>query len=427
MRNESFNRMSAPPPSPPGARGTGAPAIGGIPVAIVNQRPAHAPPLPGVPLLRLGFRPFYLGAAAFGAVGMLLWFFIFTGRLALNTGLAPQLWHAHEMLFGFVAAVVIGFLLTAGQAWTQLPTPRGAALGGLALLWLLARVAAVGAPYPVFAALDVALLPLVAGVFISLLVRSRNKRNAAVGAVLALLALANIAFHLAASGLLAIDPLRPLHAGIALIVVLESIIGGRVVPSFTMNATPGLVLQERRRRDLCAIVLSAAGLALWACGQTGAVSALLLGAAALLQTWRVLSWKPWVTFDRPILWVLHLAYAWIPLGLGLLAAAQAGWLPATPAVHALTVGSMGGLIIGMVTRTARGHTGRPLKASMPEVASYALVLGAAAVRVAAPLLWPAATGTALVVAGSMWASAFILYAVQFAPWLLATRLDGRDG
>jgi len=157
------------------------------------------------------------------------------------------------------------------------------------------------------------------------------------------------------------------------------------------------------------------------------LSAVVLAAAALLQAWRALSWKPWVSFDRPILWILHLSYAWIPLGLALLAVAQAGLVAPSPAVHALTVGSMGGLIIGMVTRTARGHTGRPLKASGLEVAAYGLVLAAAAVRVGVPLLWPAMTYPALVAAGSMWAAAFGLYLVRFTPWLLATRLDGRDG
>jgi uncharacterized protein involved in response to NO len=406
------------------------PTIGAarIPVAVVMDRAAQpsAPP-PGLPLLRLGFRPFYLGGTAFAVLAMLAWYFVFTGRLALASGIAPLWWHAHEMLFGFVVAVVIGFLLTAGKAWTNLPTPRGWKLGALALLWLAARGAALWAPYPVFFALDVALLPLVAALFIDILVRSRNKRNAAIGAVLALLALANLLFHLAAIGVVQLDPLRPLHAGIALIVVLESIIGGRVVPAFTLNATPGLVLREARRRDLCAILLSALGLALWACAALPRLSAVVLALAALLQGWRVLSWKPWVTFTRPILWILHLAYAWIPLGLALLAAAQAGWLPESPALHALTVGSMGALIIGMVTRTARGHTGRPLKASPIEVAAYALVLGAALVRVATPLLLPALYMPGLIVAGSMWALGFALYLGRFAPWLVTTRLDGRDG
>ncbi len=402
-------------------------SLAGIPVVIAAGRPAQAPPPPGLPLLRLGFRPFYLGGAAFGVIAMLLWFGIFTGRLSTRPGLAPTLWHAHEMLFGFVVAVVIGFLLTAGKAWTNLPTPRGPMLGCFAGHWLLARVAALWAPYPVFCLIDATLLPMVSVLFIGLLVRSGNKRNAAIGGVLAQLSLANIAFHLAAAGVLPIDPVKPLHAGIGLIIVLESIVGGRVVPSFTVNATPGLELRESRRRDLWAIGLTALGLASWVFGAPQGLSAAVLAAAALLQAWRALSWKPWVSFDRPILWILHLSYAWIPLGLALLAAAQAGLVAPSPAVHALTVGSMGGLIIGMVTRTARGHTGRPLKASGLEVAAYALVLAAAGVRVGVPLLWPAITYPALVAAGSLWAAAFGLYLVRFTPWLLATRLDGRDG
>lgn len=399
-----------------------------IPVKVVMAQPTQAPPPPpGWPLWRLGFRPFYLLGAAWATLAMVLWLFVFTGRLPLPQPLAPVWWHAHEMLFGFVVAIVIGFLLTAGKAWTNLPTPRGPALAALAALWLLARIAALCAPYPVFFALDATLLPVVAAHFVSLLVRSKNQRNAIVGAVLVLLAAANFVFHLAASGVLALDPLRPLYAGIALVVLLESIIGGRIIPSFTMNATPGLKLTESRRRDLLALVLTGLGLTLWVLGAPEPLNIVVLLAATVLNIWRAASWRPAGTLGRPILWILHLAYAWIPLGLALLAAAQAGLIPASPAIHALTVGSMGGLIIGMITRTARGHTSRPLNVERDETAAYALVLGAAAVRVLVPLALPTWTNTAYLVAGAMWALAFALYLVRYTPWLTTTRLDGRDG
>jgi uncharacterized protein involved in response to NO len=138
-------------------------------------------------------------------------------------------------------------------------------------------------------------------------------------------------------------------------------------------------------------------------------------------------WQPAVTFKRPILLILHGAYAWIPLGLALLALAQVGVVPVSVAVHALAVGATGALIIGMITRTARGHTGRPLVASTAEVAAYALVLGAAVVRVLLPLAVPSLYTAALVVAAAAWSVAFLIYLWRFAPWLMSSRLDGKDG
>ncbi|MDP1686319.1 NnrS family protein, partial [Hydrogenophaga sp.] len=207
--------------------------------------PVHAPSPPGWPLLRLGFRPFYLGAAAYGMLAVPLWIAFMLGKVSLNLTLSPVLWHAHEMLFGFAVAVIVGFLLTAGKVWTGLDTPRGVALAALAGLWLAARVAAVFAPYGVYAVLDLLLLPLVAGIFITLLLRAGGGRNLPLGAILLLLALANAAFHGAVSGLIDIEPVRALHAGLALIVMIECVIAGRVIPAFTMSATPGLKLQVR--------------------------------------------------------------------------------------------------------------------------------------------------------------------------------------
>lgn len=287
----------------------------------IQQRSATQA-LSGLPFLRLGFRPFYFGAALFAVLVMVSWYGVFLGQLVPASGLAPVLWHAHEMLFGFAVAVIVGFLLTAGKAWTGLPTPRGASLGALFALWAAARIAALAAPYPVFFVLDVALLPLVSALFITVLLRAGNTRNLKIGAVLALLAVANLVFHLAASGAVALDPVRALYAALALVIVLETIMGGRVIPSFTMNVTPGLKLPEAPRRDAVAIVLTALGLACWTFDGPLMVTAGLLAVAAVLHVVRWLSWMPWVTLTRPILWILHLSYAWIPIGLALLAAAQ---------------------------------------------------------------------------------------------------------
>lgn len=388
-------------------------------------------PPPGWPLLRLGFRPFYVGAAAFGLLAIPMWVAIFLGQWQPTMALPPLLWHAHEMLFGFAVAVILGFLLTAVKAWTGLATPRGASLGALALLWLAARVAAVTGPYALYAVLDLALLPLVATVLTALLLRARNRRNLPLAVMLMLLALANGAFHLAVTGALDISALSPLYAALSLIVMIECVIAGRVVPAFTMSATPGLKLNVRSSIERAALALTAMALLLWIVAPAAAVwstvSGLALTLAAVAHVLRLLQWRPMVTRLRPILWILHLAYAWIPLGLALLAAAQFGWVAVSAGVHALAIGATAGLIIGMLTRTARGHTGRPLQVSRPEIAAYGLVMVAAAVRVFLPLAAPQWLPLALVIAAAAWSTAFAIYLFVYAPWLLKTRLDGKDG
>lgn len=392
--------------------------------------PAGTPVLPaprGWPLLRLGFRPFYLGAAAFAVLAVPLWLALLLGRVSMTLSLPPLLWHAHEMLFGFAVAVIVGFLLTAGRAWTGLATPRGAALGALAMLWLAARVAAIAAPPAVYAALDLALLPLMAGVLLRVLLRAGNRRNLPLVALLLLLALANLAFHAAVLGLLPLSPLRALHVALGLIVMIECVIAGRVVPAFTASATPGLCIAAHPRREQATLALTALGLLAWVAGAPAWLAAPLLALAALAHGLRQAAWHPGATLRRPILWILHLAYAWLAIGLALLALAQPGWIAASAGVHALAIGATGGLVIGMVTRTARGHTGRPLQASRAEVAAYALVMAAAVLRVLLPLLAPTWLLQALLAAALAWSAAFALYLLRFTPWLLATRLDGKDG
>lgn len=356
-----------------------------------------------------------------------LWATILLGRASLNLTLDPVLWHAHEMLFGFAVAVIVGFLLTAGKAWTGLDTSRGIVLGALAGLWLVARLAAVFAPYEVYAVLDLLLLPLVAGIFIAVLVRAGGGRNLPLGAILLQLTLANAAFHGAVSGLIDIEPVRALHAGLALIVMIECVIAGRVIPAFTQSALPGVRLNVPPWLERATLGTTAIALALWALAPANMFSGAALGAAALLHVLRLLRWKPLRTRACPILWVLHLAYAWLPIGLALLALSQLGVVGASSGIHALAVGATGGLIIGMITRTARGHTGRPLQASKLEVAAYVLVACAAVSRVLLPLLVPQHLVVWLVVAAAAWGMAFDLYLMLFSPWLVTTLLDGKDG
>ena len=394
----------------------------------IHTSAAGQPALPaGWPVLRLGFRPFYLGAAVFAGLAVPLWLALFLGWVSLDLGVAPLLWHAHEMLFGFGVAVIVGFLLTAGKAWTALPTPRGAALGALAGVWLAARLAPLVAPYAVYAALDVLLLPAVAAVLIHVLLRANNRRNLPLAGILIGLAVANAVFHLAVLGLLDLAPMRALHAALALIVMIECVMAGRVIPAFTNAVTPGLNLKIQPRIEQITLALTALALTAWVIGAPAVITAGAFAAAAAAHLRRQGSWHPWVTRQRPILWILQAAYAWIPVGFALLAAAQLGWLSVSAGVHALAVGATGGLIIGMVTRTARGHTGRPLVASRAEVLAYALVMTAAVLRVLLPIVAPQWLVLSLLGAALAWSAGFALYLAVFTPWLVSTRLDGKDG
>ena len=397
-------------------------------IAIAPGSPPQAAPAPhGLPLLRLAFRPFYLGAAAFAALAVPLWIGLWLGHVPLELTVAPLLWHAHEMLFGFAIGVIVGFLLTAGRAWTGIDTLRGAALGALAALWLAARLAAFDAPHALYATLDVALLPLAAIAFARVLFKAKNRRNLPLVGILLLLALANLCFHLSVMGVVDISPMAPLHAALALIVLIVCVMTGRVVPTFTANVTPGLKIAPAPRLEQAVFGVTGLALALWVFTPPNAVTGAAFAVGAVLHLWRQSRWAPGVTLKRPILWILHLSYVWLPIGFALLALAQFGRVIESLGLHALAVGLIGGLIIGMITRTARGHTGRPLLASRPEVVAYGLVIAAAVLRVLLPLVAPQATALALSGAAVAWSAGFVIYLWIYTPWLTRTRVDGKDG
>lgn len=397
------------------------------PTRSTGAKPALAPVVQGLPLFRLGFRPFYFGAAVFACLAIPFWVALFLGQINITMTMSLLLWHAHEMLFGFAVAVIVGFLLTAGKAWTGLATPRGAVLAALALLWVAARVMALTGPYALYAILDLALLPTVAGILANVLIRAKNQRNLPLVLILALLALANLAFHLSASGLINTSPMTSLHAGLALIVMIECVMAGRVIPAFTSAVTPGLKIAMHPRLEQITLGVTGLALILWVFAPPGPITLAACAVASALHLYRQAQWHPWGTRSRPILWILHISYLWIAVSFALLALYQGGWINQSAGLHALAIGLTGGLIIGMITRTARGHTGRTLHASTSEVAAYSLVVMAAVVRVLVPLVAPEWYVPALIVAAAAWTIAFALYLFVFTPWLFSTRLDGKDG
>lgn len=379
-------------------------------------------------LFALGFRPFYLLAAVFAALSVPVWVAQLAGLLPEGGPLAGLAWHVHEMIFGFTVAVITGFLFTAGRNWTGQPTPTGAVLAGLAALWVAARVLVITGPILAAACTDVALLPLVAWFLGRALAAAGSRRNYFLVALLALLAALDALFWLGVLGALSISPLVPARAALGVIVVLVSIMGGRVIPMFTRNALPDAAVRQDARLDRWAVALLAAVLALDVLRAPAVLVVPAALAAAALHAVRLAGWRPFATVRRPILWILHASYAWIPIGLVLVAAAAlTPRVPGVYALHAFGVGAIGGMILGMITRTALGHTERPLQAGPAETWAYVLVQLAAVTRVVLGLALPAAHLQTLALSALFWSAAFALYAVAYAPILTRARADGQPG
>lgn len=394
---------------------------------LLSEAPAAAPADRTWALWRLGFRPFYLAAAVFAALSVPLWALQFAGWLPRPV-VPGALWHAHEMLFGFALAVIVGFLFTAGRNWSNQPTPSGARLGALVTWWALARLLAF-TPFPLLAGVLSASFAWAAALALAVpFWAARNRRNYFFVALLVGLGGADLAFTLAMTGRIALSPAVAIRIGLDLVLFIMAVMAGRVVPMFTNNGVSGARATRQPRIEQLALgsLLALPVLDLWPGAPVPLVVAVLLvgGVAHTLRWWR---WQPWTTWRTPLVWVLHLAYAWVPVHLLLRAAAAAGWVAPSVATHALTVGAVGGLVIGMITRTARGHTGRPLQADRREVVAYTLVAAAAAVRTLGPLWWPAQLVAAVLVAAVLWSAAFGLYAVVYWPVLSRPRLDGKPG
>jgi len=373
-----------------------------------------------------GFRPFYLLGSIFGAVSILLW-------TAQHAGLLPSaylrgpLWHGHEMLFGFATAVIAGFLLTAVATWTQQPPLRGLPLMALALLWLAGRVLVL-TPMSMAAAIATPLFPIAVAAALSVpLIRTGNRRNLVFVALLALLGLMAAGVHLAALGLLRLPPGLGVQVGLDVVLLTIVVVAGRVLPMFTNNGVPGAGATRQPLLEKLAIgsivLLGVLDLSAW----NPLLAALVAASAALAHAARLYLWRPWRTLRTPLVWILHAAYAWIVVHLALRSLAGLGWVSPSLAIHALTIGAIGGMTIGMMTRTARGHTGRSLHAGRPEAAMFVLVQISALVRVAGGILAPQAYLSSVHVSGVLWSTAFALYALFYWKALTSPRADGKPG
>lgn len=378
-------------------------------------------------LWNLGFRPLYLLAGAFAAVAILLWIGQFAGLEAPRVHLGDPRWHAHEMIFGYTFAVIVGFLFTAGRNWTNQSTPTGIWLMVVVALWLAARVLVLSAWYGPAALADIAFAIAAVIGMARPLFASRNRRNYFFLALLLGIGAANLTFYLSMAGQIEFSIPRALQIGLDLIVFVVAVMGGRVIPMFTNNAIQGAGATRWPWLEKAALGALLCLLAVDGLNLPAAAVAIVAAIAGAAHAVRLALWKPWRTVGHPIVWILHLSYAWIAIHLLLRALAMLGLVAETLATHALTVGAIGGITIGMMTRTSRGHTGRPLQASTMETASYVLVHMAAAVRVFLPLAVPGMQLSAIVVSGALWSAAFALFTIAFWPILTRARLDGKPG
>ena len=374
-------------------------------------------------LFGLGFRPFYLGAAAFAAVSILAWLASYLGYW--QTTHVHLLWHMHEMVFGFAVAVVFGFLYTAVRNWTGLWTPRGRHLAGIAGLWLLGRIAMFAWPGPIAAALDLPFIPIALVPLAGVMLKSGKRSNLPLLALPLLLFCANAGFHLILLGWIAGSPMAAVEAGLLVLAVLSTIMAGRVVPGFTRNMAPGSSPRSFARLDKAGAVLIILSSLAWILGLSGGLTPALLAGAGLTQLCRLAYWQPDRTVHYPLLWILHLAFGWIGIGYILLALSGMGLGSVSTAMHAIAIGGMSSLILGMTTRTTIGHTGRPMRAERNERFIFLAIQGAAVTRLLANVL-PLRT-TLLLVSGICWMVAFSAFVWRFAPLLWQARIDQREG
>ena len=379
-----------------------------------------------LPLFEQAFRPFFLGAALFAGIALPAWIASLAHGTTWPSHLALRDWHAHEMIFGYFGCVLGGFILTAIPNWTNRLPVSGAPLAALSGLWLAGRIAmGISAGWPVMAAvLDASYLVALAFVAWRELVASRNVKNLPVCVLIGLVALANIGFH--AAELYGGDTLVFERMALGIAALLIALIGGRIVPSFTRN---WLVKQGETALpasfgtfDKVSLAVTATAILSWIALPSSPESGALFAAAALLHTMRVCRWRFWRTTSEPLLLILHIGSLWLALWLALeaVAALLPDALDASTALHALTTGAVGTMTLAVMTRAILGHTGRPLTAGPLTITIYLLVNAGALLRILAPFL-PFDRLGALTVSGSIWASAFILFALAYAPMLLVPR------
>ena len=391
---------------------------GGIPRGLSREGPI---------LFSYGFRPFFLGGALWAVLAMTLWILAMSGHGQPGGAYGAANWHMHEMLFGFGAAVLSGFMMTAVPNWTGRMPLSGRPLMALAALWLLGRLAMTWPPAGLVwlgPLTDALFLPAMVAVFATEIIAGKKWHNLPVVVAVTMVALANLGFHLAV--LRGGDPTLAARAAVSAYVVLIMIIGGRITPSFTRNwlakRGPGPLPIPFGRFDVLVIGVSGVTLALWIAAPESRAVALMGPVAAALNMARMLRWRGWRTWPEPLVLALHAGYAMLALGFAAIGLSGLGLLSTAAALHVFAVGAIAGEMLAVMGRATRGHTGRPLTASPLTCISYLAIWAAALLRPAAEI----GNYTLLIhLAGGFWMLAFGLYLLEYAPMLLRARKEPR--
>ncbi len=404
-------------------------------MALANNTPSNS--TQQFPVLGLGFRPFFLLAGIVSIIAMLLWMGFYAGMpTAFPKQLSGALWHGHEMVFGYSMAVITGFLLTAVRNWTRIPTISGKPLLGLALLWLIARIA----PFLAFGN-DGSMLWLMAsadvlfmlGMLIAItipIIRVKQWKQLSIAAKLVSLLAANVLFYLGLLGVLRAEAIYwGLYSGLYLVISLIMVLGRRVIPAFINSGLGGNIkLRNYAWLDISSLVLFIIFMVVEVFVQNTLWSSVLAGFLFALHTIRLIGWHTPGLWKKPLLWVLYVGYAFIVLGFGL--KALGGWINLSPwlSLHAFAAGGIGTMTIGMMARVALGHTGRSVMQPPKILAlAFGLVVVGAIVRVLLPIVLPGLYPTLVMVAQVCWIAGFSLFVLTYAPILLSARIDGKPG
>jgi uncharacterized protein involved in response to NO len=387
------------------------------------------------PLWRQAFRPFFLFGSLFSVLALNAWTAVLAGELHFSPYGGMTFWHGHEMLFGFVMAIIVGFLLTAVQSWTGLRATHGKALIGLIVLWLLGRILMLYNPSHIdlFVAIINLSFLMVSGFFLAKLVlKVKQYRNLIFVPVLLLLACANGLTHLS---VLTGEPhyyTWGMYSTVMLITLLMTVVAGRVFPMFTANGTGTKKVDNLPWLEKLVIASSVVLVFMHICNLIDILPqsfiASIFALTAISHIIRALRWRPHVTLSTPLVWSLHLSYCFIPLSLSLFALHYAGFhVAASTALHGLTAGAMSSLILAMVARISLGHSGRPLQAHWLMKYAFGLVLAAGLSRLLADLViinWPVSL---YVLSALLWTLGYLLYLIIYLPILVSPRPDGRPG
>lgn len=391
-------------------------------------------PMPA-PLFRLAFRSFFLAGSMFSFAAILIWLLLLNGKLTMAVYGGPVFWHGHEMLFGFVSAIVVGFLLTAVQTWTATPGIRGTPLIALLMLWLAARMGAF-CDWPhatIYALLDLAFLPCAALFLARPIIKVRQYRNMFFIPVLLLMTLANGFMH---AGVILSNPdwiTQGANLCVWLVIFIMSVLGGRVIPMFTANGTATTKTEAIAALEkltlgstLLLAIIHGFNIQHQLPGQWLAALFAIAGAA---HTLRWLRWRFWVGLRTPLVWSLHSAYCFLPMGLLITAMDTAFDIAIAPStlLHFFSAGAMGSLIIAMMSRVSLGHSGRPLRPAPLMTLCFVAIFMAGLSRSLMLTLWPHYSGAWINLSGLLWLLAFLGFIWVYTPILVRARVDGKPG